>query len=536
MAWNAITDAEIAVKKPITHALWQKVKDCLLYLYGMVAMVGTGGAVIRNGSFETDADSDGIPDGWSRGLYPGGSGAFETTSPAHGAQSYKFVHPGGASNGGGYLESDYVDIHALTAYAMTFISWASAAGMKNMVQARYFDKAKVELGAGSPVTLWTSTSNPASATENTVGFTPPAAAKYLKFKLIGGYTDTNVAGAAYFDNVTIMPVLSQNHLKTTTGTVTSTAVTNDVLVTLPGGEYAFMPQFKSNNITYVNSHGATFFSAQTLTDSYVTCLQLSSNAQGTFTAKSRYVTASGAEHWAFILTDRLTERILSVWESPDHPCYGQGGDPAALPHPFIEYIGKSLPEGIEIVLLDMESIRTLQATGKGFTEALNDYDLGESLEFVPRDMDGKRTLSELPADVTVRRIVAKADASETVVAARLEADRAARIEQFKAQVQAYIATKMPDWRLNRWKSYHQYAKRVESGSISALDAYELAEYNSFLDPGETHEQCAQYVPVALNWVVDCVVAHGAAAQAVFAATTDEELQAVQQTLPEWPLW
>lgn len=201
MSYSALTAAEIASGKPVTADLWQKVKDNLDYLYGLI---GTQAAIgVQNGSFEIDSDSDGVPDGWTKSLYAGGSGALYTTSPAHGATSWSFVHPGGASNGGGYLDSDYIEVSQYLDYAVRFIHWATAAGMKNKVQVRYFDKDKSELGAGSPEDLYNSTANPTTATCFKYNFVPPATTRYIKIRLIGGYTDTNVAGTAYFDDVAL---------------------------------------------------------------------------------------------------------------------------------------------------------------------------------------------------------------------------------------------------------------------------------------------------------------------------------------------
>ncbi len=206
MAWDAITDAEIQPDQPVVgeSGFGRKVKDNLDYLYGNIA---SGSGLPANGSFEIDADSDGIPDQWTRSLYPGGSGSFETTNPAHGAKAYKFVHPGGAGNGGGYLESDYIEVSQLKRYILGFILWTSVAGMKNQVIIRCFDKAKVDLS--SDQTLYNSTSNPTSATYYLRGFNPAANTSYIKIRLIGGYTDTDVAGTIYFDYITLDNFMTQ---------------------------------------------------------------------------------------------------------------------------------------------------------------------------------------------------------------------------------------------------------------------------------------------------------------------------------------
>lgn len=200
MAYNAITDAEIASGKPTNITLMTKIQGNDAYFYSLSGSQTSSLGVI-NGSFEIDSDADGVPDNWTRNLYPGGTGSLYTTAPAHGAQSWSFVHPGGASNGGGYLDSDYFEVSPQILYLVRFILWATVAGIKNMVQVRYYDKDQVELGAGSPETIFTTTTNPASATTYIVQFNPPATTCYAKVRLIGGYTDTDVAGTVYFDDV-----------------------------------------------------------------------------------------------------------------------------------------------------------------------------------------------------------------------------------------------------------------------------------------------------------------------------------------------
>lgn len=201
MSFTALTTAETASGTPLTQAKMRKIRDNFDYLYGMSAAAGTD--VVPNGSFEVDSDSDGTPDSWTKSLYAGGAFAIETTSPDHGAKSIKFTHPGGGSNGGGYIDSDYIPVSALNVYTVAFIHWASAAGMKNKVQIRYFDKAKEELVAGSPEDIYNSTANPTSPTAFRGFFCPLATTRFIKIRLVGGFTDTDVAGIAYFDDVSI---------------------------------------------------------------------------------------------------------------------------------------------------------------------------------------------------------------------------------------------------------------------------------------------------------------------------------------------
>ena len=200
MGFTAITQAEIAAGQPVTQALMQKVKDNDDYLYSQVGAGGGGGeGGIPNGSFEIDADSDGGPDGWTKNLYPAGGGAIETASPSHGAQAYKFTQQAGPGNGGGYLDmNDYLPCSPVQPLLLEWLHYASVAGMHNLVQIRWFDKVKVYL---STTTVYDSTANPVSWTRKTAFAIPPAGAKFWKIRIIGGYTDTDIAGTAYWDGV-----------------------------------------------------------------------------------------------------------------------------------------------------------------------------------------------------------------------------------------------------------------------------------------------------------------------------------------------
>ncbi|MDI9562514.1 MAG: hypothetical protein QM235_15215, partial [Pseudomonadota bacterium] len=91
MGYSAILSSEVDVDSPGKAELFQKIKDNFDYLYSMM-----GGVVeLPNGSFEIDTDADDIPDNWTRNLYAGGSAAFDTITPAHGAKAYKFTRTSG---------------------------------------------------------------------------------------------------------------------------------------------------------------------------------------------------------------------------------------------------------------------------------------------------------------------------------------------------------------------------------------------------------------------------------------------------------
>ena len=54
-------------------------------------------------------------------------------------------------------------------------------------------------------------------------------------------------------------------------------------------------------------------------------------------------------------------QVKGVWEAPDHPCVGQGGDEREIPHPFANWWSVPLPPHLEIALLDNRQLAELQA-------------------------------------------------------------------------------------------------------------------------------------------------------------------------------
>lgn len=376
MAWNPLTTGECTSGKAWTQAVARKVKDCLEYLYGVV---GSSGDKLQNGGFELDSDSDGIPDGWTVALYPGGSGEAYTTTPAQGAKSWSFTHPGGAGNGGGSIQSDYVECTQYKQMNFGVLLWATAAGMKTILEVQYYDKGKAAIGGATNIA--TITSNPATPTRYYYEITPAAGAKYLKIKLIAGYTDTDVAGTTYFDDVLLNDSLvtarlvdlstteaklaasavSQSKLKTSAGEVSVSVPAAGTANTsaLPGGEYGF--QFRGKGSTgniYVAG-----WSTAVLGLSYVAPGVKFGNNGGdeqTGYAEQRYVTSSGEVFWLFILRDKVSKKTIATYAAPDHPCMGRGGKPIVVPHPF----GSFDPAKHEIVVVNPNESELQELTNK----------------------------------------------------------------------------------------------------------------------------------------------------------------------------
>jgi len=194
--FTSIPTADIQVDEPLRQEVMQYIKDNFDILYNSINGVTLE---VQNGSFEFDGDGDGVPEGWTFTPYPGGSGMISTTDSAHGANCFKMVHPGGSGNGGGYLESGYYPISEIEFKLVEVALKTSAAGIKVIVQIRYFSSTKTDLSSDQD--LYTSTANPTSWSDISRLLIVPSTARFFKMRLIGGYTDTNVAGSVSFDNI-----------------------------------------------------------------------------------------------------------------------------------------------------------------------------------------------------------------------------------------------------------------------------------------------------------------------------------------------
>lgn len=204
MSGNQITSSDIESGKPVVgpQGFGKKVKDQFDELYGIIGSLRSND--ISNGSFELCSLNDGkSPDSWTISDYPGGAHALNTTDPAHGNTCLTFTHPGGVGNGGGKAVTDYLPVDDISNQFVSFLYKCTAGANKNQVSLNYYNASKVELGAGSPSVIFTSTKNHTFWAYAQAYFNPPAGTRFIKITMIGGNSDTNVAGTTYFDNVSI---------------------------------------------------------------------------------------------------------------------------------------------------------------------------------------------------------------------------------------------------------------------------------------------------------------------------------------------
>ena len=358
--YNPITDDEIASGQPVFGPVGfgKTVQQNFEFLLAAVGTIDLHD--VQNGSFELeDPDNPGSPLAWDISLYPGGANSLNDTTPAHGALSLCFTHPGGASNGGGFADSNFVPMQAVDELWLHWLHWADAAGMRVMTDIRYFDKDLVFI---SSETVYDSVSNPTSPFHASIqATTVPATARFIRVRLVGGEPTVDVAGNAYFDDMKVDfrqadatvynetlrdAAVSQAKLKTSQGSIehtSSVAGYNSAPKVLPGGEYGFAHQLQGSASGASNPTAGWEFPDQRSTPfGPIQSIKLAVNkvsGLGSVTATmfQRYVTSSGEIYWMFFLRLKATGFITGGWECPDHICFGNGGDPEKLQHPFPDY-------------------------------------------------------------------------------------------------------------------------------------------------------------------------------------------------------
>ena len=192
---------------------------------------------------------------------------------------------------------------------------------------------------------------------------------------------TGAAQALPGNTATLPPTnnsVTQAKLKTSQGSV-SVSGHNTTTTVLPGGEYGFrersrlaFPGQVGGQSTGTNSGRAVFANRSKAAqvgayDSGYTSIVVIHSTTGTyrtsvFYLQQRYVTSSGEVFWVFILRDKTTKDVISMYQAPDHPCFGNGGKPLLVSHPFGSYDSETQeiivinPTNEEIETMELETI------------------------------------------------------------------------------------------------------------------------------------------------------------------------------------
>ncbi len=209
--FTTLPTADVQVGKPIDQELMQLIKDNFDDLNTRMTSLVSG--TIPNGSFEVDSDNDGVPDNWTFSPYSGGSLAYDTTTPSHGAKAIRITQT--TASGGGLLDSDYIPCSEHCYVNIRAMHKASAAGMDNRIQLSYYSATKSYI---STVSAYASTANPTSWTEIIATLLPVANARFLKVRIVGGSPGATT-GIAYWDNLVVNALRLDNFVAQTSGSM-----------------------------------------------------------------------------------------------------------------------------------------------------------------------------------------------------------------------------------------------------------------------------------------------------------------------------
>jgi len=187
----------------------------------------------------------------------------------------------------------------------------------------------------------------------------------------GAVTETKISAGAVSEAKLASSAVAQAKLKTSYGS-TSQAGPGSGVSSLPGGEYGFWPRVKGTTDSGNNYFGFTFgrnthhstygwirHGYLSVTYSNYVSIYVSESGDTGY-VQQRYITSSGEVFWIFILRDIITKKIRQMWQSPDHPCFGSGGKPSLVPHPF----GRFDQSKYELVIINPADNELAEMRGK----------------------------------------------------------------------------------------------------------------------------------------------------------------------------
>ncbi len=215
--------------------------------------------------------------------------------------------------------------------------------------------------------------------------------------------------------------IGRGELKTTSGEVSGSSVGQ---VTLPGGQYGFYPESKRSSTCSALVVAVAGSTASTTYSTDVTISQINSCTayfQQTYVQASPpyYIDGYLMPHFIYILRDKDTNKILASYQAEDPPWDNNGGDPEKLPHPFHNYVGKSLPDNIEIDLIDASNINELkqqaQAKGLSLLEYIQNFMQVDPTDVTPPISPNTGKSIKLPLQTTWRKLMLKPNADSIEV-------------------------------------------------------------------------------------------------------------------------
>lgn len=207
-----------------------------------------------------------------------------------------------------------------------------------------------------------------------------------------GLANDLVAGDIAADAVT------QSELKVATGTATQVGAGSGNQV-MTGGLWCHYPQVKTDS----GGDGDAQIADSFTNTAYATYIWLSQATGGKDTdAQWYYHNASGDLFWIFIMRDKVTKEWRAFTTAPDHPCWGNGGDPEALPHPFGDY-----DENIHEIIVINPDVAWVKMYQKQLPDILKtDFELDETTEL---DYPTEKVVVAMNGKEHVKKNIAKPD-------------------------------------------------------------------------------------------------------------------------------
>lgn len=220
-------------------------------------------------------------------------------------------------------------------------------------------------------------------------------------------TGTTAAASTIYvsDATNYLPddTIDTSALKTATAEVSSNVDSADDIDASAVGTYGFWPQMKQAEGVIARCYPGT------TSTSYVTKLTVTRGGAGSQAAfaQFRYVTASGVDHWIFLLIDKSTEEIIIGWRALDHPLED---------HPF----GKNYnPIEHKIILVDKETSLVLEQESRQINKSIltlinDEYKIGEESAYIPlysgKIIDGEsEIIKTIPNYIEVRELIKLTD-------------------------------------------------------------------------------------------------------------------------------
>lgn len=164
------------------------------------ALLEVGANLLRNGSFESDAN------GWTITEFTGGTAAVGTYNAMHGVKCMAFTSTVLANGGGSARSNEYIPVAPGRTYSAHALFRGTTSNLSSEIGIVWYDSAKSQISGNIVTTTDTTT----TATLRGGSFAAPGTAAYARVHIMGGVPSTGSAtGTVYVDGC-MFAALDQN--------------------------------------------------------------------------------------------------------------------------------------------------------------------------------------------------------------------------------------------------------------------------------------------------------------------------------------